>query len=77
VEELVGGGEPAAPYPLQLDVTRPFHREALRDDDPERMFALAGQGAALVRELSAAELVATLVAETDDTVAGLDVGGGG
>jgi nitronate monooxygenase len=77
VEELLDRGEAVAAYPRQLDVTRPLHRAGLRDDDPERLFALAGQGAGLVRELSAAELLATLVAETGDAVARLDVGGGG
>ncbi len=65
VEELVGAGRPPAPYPLQLDVTRPIHRAGLQADDPSRLFALAGQGAALVREAPAADLVETLVAETE------------
>jgi nitronate monooxygenase len=77
VEELLRAGEAPAPYPLQLDVTRPLHRDALRGDDPERLFALAGQGAAFVRELPAAELLATLVAETGDAIRRLDVGGAG
>ena len=57
--------EPPAPYPLQLDVTRPIHRAGLEADDSSRLFALAGQGAALVREAAAADLVETLVAETE------------
>jgi len=71
VEELARGGEMPAPYPLQLDVTRPIHRAGLEEDDQELLFALAGQGAALVRDLPAGELVATLVAETEATIAGL------
>jgi NAD(P)H-dependent flavin oxidoreductase YrpB (nitropropane dioxygenase family) len=71
VEELVRVGEPPAPYPLQLDVTRPIHRAGLEADDPSRLFALAGQGTALVREAPAAELVATLVAETDSAISRL------
>jgi len=71
VEDLVGAGEPPAPYPLQLDVTRPIHLAALQADDPSRLFALAGQGAALVREAAAADLVATLVAETERAISRL------
>jgi nitronate monooxygenase len=71
VEELVGAGEPPAPYPLQLDVTRPIHQAALQADDPSRLFALAGQGSALVREGAAADLVATLVAETEGAISRL------
>ena len=68
VEELVRLSEPPAPYPLQLEVTRPIHVAALQADDPARMFALAGQGAALARDLPAGELVETLVAETEDVI---------
>ena len=77
VEELVRGAEPPAPYPLQLEVTRPIHSAALQADDPAQLFALAGQGAALVREAAAADLVATLVAETDEVVRALDGGRAG
>jgi nitronate monooxygenase len=71
VEELVDAGRPPAPYPLQLDVTRPIHRAGLQADDPSRLFALAGQGAALVREAPAADLVETLVAETERAISRL------
>ena len=71
VEELVGAGRPPAPYPLQLDVTRPIHRAGLQADDSSRLFALAGQGAALVREAPAADLVETLVAETERAISRL------
>jgi nitronate monooxygenase len=56
---------------LQLALTRPLHQAALESGDSERLFLLAGQGAALARELHAAELVAKLVAETDAAVARL------
>ena len=71
VEKLVGTGQPPAPYPLQLDTTRPIHRAGLQTDDPSQLFVLAGQGAALVREATAAHLVETLVAETDDVISRL------
>jgi nitronate monooxygenase len=68
VEELARSDADPAAYPLQLDATRPVHRAGLEQEDPALLFALAGQGAALVRELPAGELVATLVAETDEAV---------
>jgi nitronate monooxygenase len=71
VEELVGSGQPPAPFPLQLDLTRPIHLAGLQADDPSRLFALAGQGAALVREAAAADLVETLVAETERAISRL------
>jgi nitronate monooxygenase len=71
VEELVGAGGPPAPYPLQLEVTRPIHLAGLQADDSSRLFALAGQGAALVREAPAADLVETLVAETERAISRL------
>ena len=71
VEHLVRSGPEPEPYPLQLALTRPLQRAALESGDSERLFLLAGQGAALARELPAAELVATLVAETDAAVARL------
>ena len=74
VEELVRSGRPPAPYPLQLDVTRPLNREGLEYDDPERLFALAGQGAALARDLPAGELVELLVTETEETIRRLAAG---
>ena len=73
VEELVGAGQPPAPYPLQLDVTLPIHRAGLQADDPSQLFVLAGQGAALGREATAADLVETLVAETSDVISRLGV----
>ena len=71
VEELIGASQSPAPYPLQLDVTRPIHRAGLQADDPSRLFALAGQGAALVREAAAADLVETLIAETERAISRL------
>jgi nitronate monooxygenase len=76
VEELVASDASPAGYPLQLELTRPIHSAGLDHDDPARLFALAGQGAALVREAPAAELLATLVAETDEAVHRLGAGTG-
>jgi nitronate monooxygenase len=71
VEELVGAGRQPAPYPLQLDVTRPIHLAGLQANDSSRLFALAGQGAALVREAPAADLVEALVTETERAISRL------
>ena len=74
VEQLVSSGNPPAAYPLQLDVTRPIHRAGLEHDDPAGIFALAGQGAALIRDAPAADILATLVAEADEAVGRLAAG---
>lgn len=56
---------------MQLSLTRPLQEAAAANGDDEMMFFLAGQGAALARELPAAEIVAALVAETDEAIARL------
>ena len=71
VEALVGAGRPPAPYPLQLEVTRPIHRAGLEADDPSQLFVLAGQGAALVREAAAADLVESACRRDGDVISRL------
>ena len=61
------GLEPA-PFPLQLSLTRPLQQAAAAQSAAESMFLLAGQGAALARELPAGELVGALVAETSAAI---------
>jgi nitronate monooxygenase len=56
------------PFPAQLSLTRPLQEAAAAAGDAEMMFLLAGQGAALARDLPAGELVETLVAETENVV---------
>ena len=59
------------PFPAQLSLTRPFQEAATKAGDAEMMFLLAGQGAALARDLPAGELVETLVAETGSAISRL------
>jgi nitronate monooxygenase len=69
VERLVSSGRTPLPYPVQGRLTRPVTTAALERDDLDHAFLLAGQGAHAVRELPAAELLAVLVAETDEALA--------
>jgi nitronate monooxygenase len=62
-----------APYPVQNALTGEIRRAAAKSNRPEFMSLWAGQAAALSREMPAADLVATLVAET---IAALDFRGG-
>jgi nitronate monooxygenase len=57
-----------APFPVQLSLTGPVHQAAVERGDTSLMFALAGQGAALARELPAGELVGALAAETEEAI---------
>jgi nitronate monooxygenase len=58
-----------APFPFQYDLLRPIHAAAGARGEPELMFLLAGQGAALARDLPAGALVQTLVDETGEALA--------
>jgi nitronate monooxygenase len=59
------------PFPLQAVATGPVTRAAVEQGREELAQVLAGQGAPRGRALGAAELVATLVRETDEVLAGL------
>jgi nitronate monooxygenase len=59
------------PFPLQAVATGPVTRAALEQGREDLAVVLAGQGAPRGRALGAAELVATLVRETEDVLAGL------
>jgi nitronate monooxygenase len=69
-EELERISMDALPFPVQTSVVSPVSSAALEQGRPELGFLLAGQAAALSRRLGAAELVATLVAETERRFAG-------
>ena len=58
------GADPL-PFPVQTSIVRPISQAAAEQGRPELGFFLAGQAAALSRDLAAAELVAALVEETD------------
>jgi nitronate monooxygenase len=59
------------PFPLQAVATGPVTRAALEQGREDLAIVLAGQGAPRGRAVGAAELVATLVRETDEVLAGL------
>ncbi|GMA64971.1 nitronate monooxygenase [Alicyclobacillus fastidiosus] len=52
------------PYPMQNSLTRPLRNWAAKRSDTDYMSLFAGQGAAMGREIPAAELVHQLVEET-------------
>ncbi len=56
-------------FPLQYARTAPIHYAAAEAGDEDLMFLLAGQAAGLARPLPAAELVETLVKETEAVIA--------
>lgn len=58
----------ALPYPWQNALTRPLRKACVAADYPEALSLWAGQGAALARNLTVAELVAAFRHELDSTV---------
>jgi nitronate monooxygenase len=59
------------PFPLQAVATGPVSRAALEQGRDELTVLLAGQGAPRGRKLGAADLLRTLVRETEETLAAL------
>ena len=59
------------PFPLQAVATGPVSRAALEQGRDDLALVLAGQGAPRGRSLGAAELVETLVRETEEVLAAL------
>ncbi len=60
-----GHEEAILPFPVQNAATRSLRNAAAAGDDPRFLSLWAGQGAALAREMSAADLVHQLVREAD------------
>jgi nitronate monooxygenase len=56
-------------FPLQRGLSGPLAQASAERDSPDFVAMWAGQGAALIRDLPAAELVAALVAETERALA--------
>ncbi len=56
------------PFPLQAVLATDLRAAALAAGRTDLLFVLAGQGAAAIRELPAAELVESLVRETEDAI---------
>jgi nitronate monooxygenase len=71
VEEVDRAGITVPPYPLQLGLMTELFAAGLGRGDLDAVMRLAGQGSPALRELPAAELVAALVAETEDAIARL------
>jgi nitronate monooxygenase len=65
-----GSGDDILDFPLQRGLTGPLGQAAARQGSADFMPMWAGQGAALARELPAAELVRRLVAETERALTG-------
>ncbi len=62
-------GDAILPFPLQNALTRPLRKEAAKQERAEFLSLWAGQGVRLARQQSAAELVARLAKEIDETIA--------
>ena len=63
MEEVDAQPDAILPFPLQNHATRPMRNAAAAQGDTRYLSLWAGQGARLAREMSAAELVETLVRE--------------
>ncbi len=57
-----------APYPAQLSIYRPLAQHSSDDEIADVLPLWSGQSASLAREMPAAELVGTLVQETEDVL---------
>jgi nitronate monooxygenase len=68
MRDLANREEAILPYPLQNALTRPMRNAAAARDDGRFLSLWAGQGVGLTRDLPAAELMETLVAEMAATV---------
>jgi nitronate monooxygenase len=68
VDAIEDAGVDPLPFPLQAMLVAELRAAALEAGRGDLLFVLAGQGAAAIRELPAAELVETLVSETEDAV---------
>ncbi|KMZ12046.1 Enoyl-[acyl-carrier-protein] reductase [FMN] [Candidatus Burkholderia humilis] len=67
----VGHGKTAPAYPITYDAGKALHAAAKAKGDFGYGAQWAGQAAVLIRELPAAELMAQLKAELNETIAGL------
>jgi len=68
VDAIEDAGVDPLPFPLQAVLVAELRAAALAAGRQDLLFVLAGQGADALRELPAAELVATLVRETEDAI---------
>ncbi|HEX6723645.1 MAG TPA: nitronate monooxygenase, partial [Gaiella sp.] len=68
VDTIEDAGVDPLPFPLQAMLVAELRAAALEAGRQDMLFVLAGQGAAAIRELPAAELVETLVSETEAAI---------
>ena len=67
-DELGRAGVDSLPYPLQQAAIEPIRRAAAAQGRPDLAIALAGQGAPRSSVQGAGDLVAALVAETEEVI---------
>ena len=67
-EELRAAEDDVAPYPVQNALTQDIRRTAAQQNRPEFLSLWSGQAPRLARPLAAAELVRTLVEETEQVL---------
>ncbi|MCK5366550.1 MAG: nitronate monooxygenase [Gammaproteobacteria bacterium] len=70
IDAMAEHRRPVPAFPRMYGFTNPLRQAAAAEDDPNFQFLLYGQAAALNRELPAAELVETLVAEAQEVLGG-------
>jgi nitronate monooxygenase len=63
IDTMAEHRSPVPDFPMMYGFTNPLLQAGAANDDPNYQFLLYGQAAALNRELPAAELVQTLIAE--------------
>jgi nitronate monooxygenase len=68
LDAISGAEVEPLPFPLQATLVADLRTAALEAGRPDLLLVLGGQGAAAIRELPAAELVETLVRETEDAI---------
>ncbi len=71
MREMAGAEDTFPDFPILNTLTGPLRKASAEAGKDDFMSLYSGQSAALSRALSAAELVETLVAETDEALAGL------
>jgi len=71
LQEMAGAEGTFPDFPILNTLTGPLRKASAEAGKGDFMSLWSGQSAALSRALPAAELVATLTAETDEALAGL------
>ena len=64
IEDMEALSEGPMPYPLQYALSGAIRRKALEQGNPDFLAMWSGQGIGMLREMSAADLLAALVSES-------------